>query len=170
MYGTPFPATFVCVVGSRGSFYCSASHVVIHFVEKYPEYKIVNLDKLDYCSSLKNLTSVESKPNYKFVRVRCDRIGSLSWSCNPSIWALCHRMTHVQDWLLKRVRHRPIGHHHSASGIGHGRALCHESFKHVMVTACAAAGKHPLRGPRQLYSEDGRDRYYPAFCCPDTCG
>jgi dTDP-glucose 4,6-dehydratase len=45
-----------------------ASHVVIHFVEKYPQYKIVNLDKLDYCSSLKNLSSIEDRPNYKFIK------------------------------------------------------------------------------------------------------
>ena len=32
-----------------------ASHIVIRLVKKYPNYKIVNFDKLDYCSSLKNL-------------------------------------------------------------------------------------------------------------------
>ena len=32
-----------------------ASHIVIRLVKKYPQYKIVNFDKLDYCSSLKNL-------------------------------------------------------------------------------------------------------------------
>lgn len=47
----------------------SASHVVIHFVKKYPQYKIVNLDKLDYCSSLANLKEIENAPNYKFVKV-----------------------------------------------------------------------------------------------------
>ncbi len=47
----------------------SASHVVIHFVKKYPQYKIVNLDKLDYCSSLLNLRDIEGAPNYKFVKV-----------------------------------------------------------------------------------------------------
>jgi len=45
-----------------------ASHVVIRFVKKYPQYKIVNLDKLDYCSSLLNLKSIDSAPNYKFVK------------------------------------------------------------------------------------------------------
>jgi len=45
-----------------------ASHVVLHFVKKYPEYKVVNLDKLDYCSSLLNLSSIENLPNYKFVK------------------------------------------------------------------------------------------------------
>ena len=48
---------------------CSGSHVVIRLVNKYPNYKIVNLDKLDYCASLKNLESVAKKPNYSFVRV-----------------------------------------------------------------------------------------------------
>jgi UDP-glucose 4,6-dehydratase len=44
------------------------SHVVTLLVHKYPEYKIVNYDKLDYCSSFKNLAPVASAPNYKFVK------------------------------------------------------------------------------------------------------
>ena len=47
----------------------SASHVVILLVKKYPNYRIVNFDKLDYCSSLKNLESISSAPNYTFVKV-----------------------------------------------------------------------------------------------------
>lgn len=42
-----------------------ASHVVILLVEKYPSYKIVNLDRLDYCSCLENLDCLKGKPNYK---------------------------------------------------------------------------------------------------------
>ncbi|KAL7721414.1 dTDP-glucose 4 [Entamoeba marina] len=43
-----------------------ASHIVIHFVKNYPDCKIINVDKLDYCSSLKNVQSIEKYPNYKF--------------------------------------------------------------------------------------------------------
>lgn len=39
----------------------------ILLVNKYPTYKIINYDKLDYCSSLKNLESIEDAPNYEFV-------------------------------------------------------------------------------------------------------
>ncbi len=42
------------------------SHVVRLFVNKYPEYRIVNLDKLTYAGNLENLTDVDSKPNYIF--------------------------------------------------------------------------------------------------------
>lgn len=38
------------------------------FVEKYPEYKIVNLDKLTYAGNLNNLKDIENKPNYEFVK------------------------------------------------------------------------------------------------------
>ncbi|RIH65918.1 dTDP-glucose 4,6-dehydratase [Mariniphaga sediminis] len=44
------------------------SHVVRLFVEKYPEYKIVNLDKLTYAGNLANLKDIENKPNYEFVK------------------------------------------------------------------------------------------------------
>lgn len=44
------------------------SHVVRLFVNKYPDYHIVNLDKLTYAGNLANLRDVEDKPNYTFVR------------------------------------------------------------------------------------------------------
>ncbi|MBS1782186.1 MAG: dTDP-glucose 4,6-dehydratase [Bacteroidetes bacterium] len=44
------------------------SHVVRLFVNKYPEYRIVNLDVLTYAGNLENLTDIESKPNYTFVK------------------------------------------------------------------------------------------------------
>jgi dTDP-glucose 4,6-dehydratase len=44
------------------------SHVVRLFVNKYPDTMIVNADKLTYAGNLENLTDVESRPNYKFVR------------------------------------------------------------------------------------------------------
>ena len=44
------------------------SHVVRLFVNKYPDYQVVNLDKLTYAGNLENLKDVENKPNYKFVK------------------------------------------------------------------------------------------------------
>jgi dTDP-glucose 4,6-dehydratase len=44
------------------------SHVVRLFVNKYPEYNILNLDKLTYAGNLANLKDVENKPNYTFVK------------------------------------------------------------------------------------------------------
>ena len=49
------------------------SHVVRLFCTKYPEYNIVNLDKLTYAGNLENLTDVEKLPNYTFVKADiCD--------------------------------------------------------------------------------------------------
>ncbi|NQU53434.1 MAG: dTDP-glucose 4,6-dehydratase, partial [Bacteroidetes bacterium] len=44
------------------------SHVVRLFVNKYPDCKIVNLDKLTYAGNLNNLKDIENKPNYEFVK------------------------------------------------------------------------------------------------------
>lgn len=44
------------------------SHVVRLFVNKYPEYEIVNLDKLTYAGNLENLRDIENKENYNFIR------------------------------------------------------------------------------------------------------
>ena len=49
------------------------SHVVRLFVNRYPEYRIVNLDKLTYAGNLANLRDIEHAPNYVFVRADiCD--------------------------------------------------------------------------------------------------
>ena len=49
------------------------SHVVRLFVNKYPDYRIINLDKLTYAGNLENLKDIEDKPNYRFVRMDiCD--------------------------------------------------------------------------------------------------
>lgn len=44
------------------------SHVVRLFVNKYPDYKIVNLDALTYAGNLENLVDIQSAPNYIFER------------------------------------------------------------------------------------------------------
>jgi dTDP-glucose 4,6-dehydratase len=44
------------------------SHVVRLFVNTYPNYQIYNLDKLTYAGNLANLTDIENKPNYKFIK------------------------------------------------------------------------------------------------------
>lgn len=49
------------------------SHVVRLFVNKYPHYRIINLDKLTYAGNLANLSDVETAPNYEFVKADiCD--------------------------------------------------------------------------------------------------
>jgi dTDP-glucose 4,6-dehydratase len=55
----------ILVTGGAGFI---GSHVVRLFVNKYPDYKIVNLDKLTYAGNLANLKDIENKPNYEFVK------------------------------------------------------------------------------------------------------
>ena len=43
------------------------SHVVRLFLNKYPDYKIYNLDKLTYAGNLENLRDIENYKNYKFI-------------------------------------------------------------------------------------------------------
>ncbi|NXW74840.1 TGDS dehydratase, partial [Hirundo rustica] len=66
--GPAVPPVFekrVLVTGGAGFI---ASHVVVSLVKNYPNYLIINLDKLDYCASLKNLETVSGKENYKFIQ------------------------------------------------------------------------------------------------------
>jgi dTDP-glucose 4,6-dehydratase len=57
----------ILVTGGAGFI---GSHLVRLFVNKYPEYHIINLDILTYAGNLKNLKDIESNENYTFVK--CD--------------------------------------------------------------------------------------------------
>ena len=49
------------------------SHVVRLFVNKYSDYRIINIDKLTYAGNLANLKDIEDKPNYVFIKADiCD--------------------------------------------------------------------------------------------------
>lgn len=62
---TPYTPKSILITGAAGFI---ASHVTNRIVRNYPDYKIVVLDKLDYCSNLKNLLPASSSPNFKFVK------------------------------------------------------------------------------------------------------
>ena len=62
------------------------SHVVRLFVNKYPDYRIINVDKLTYAGNLANLKDIENMPNYRFVKMQEDLIqcpGIYILACQP---------------------------------------------------------------------------------------
>ncbi len=61
----------ILVTGGAGFI---GSNFILYMMKKYPDYRIVNLDKLTYCGNLRNLESVQDNPNYQFVKGDvCDR-------------------------------------------------------------------------------------------------
>ena len=60
----------ILVTGGAGFI---GSHVIRLLVNKYPEYHIINLDKLTYAGNLENLKDIETKENYTFLKLDiCD--------------------------------------------------------------------------------------------------
>ncbi len=67
------------------------SHVVRLFVNKYPGYKVINLDKLTYAGNLANLKDIEDRPNYRFVKMDiCDFEGVLDLMRTEKVDGIIH--------------------------------------------------------------------------------
>ena len=70
MIDRTFMKRHIIITGGAGFI---GSHVVRLFVNKYPDYQIINVDKLTYAGNLANLKDIEDRPNYKFVKADiCD--------------------------------------------------------------------------------------------------
>ncbi|XP_054788215.1 trifunctional UDP-glucose 4,6-dehydratase/UDP-4-keto-6-deoxy-D-glucose 3,5-epimerase/UDP-4-keto-L-rhamnose-reductase RHM1-like [Prosopis cineraria] len=61
----PYEPKNILITGAAGFIAC---HVTARLIHKYPSYNIVALDKLDYCSTFKNLRSSSTSPNFKFIK------------------------------------------------------------------------------------------------------
>ncbi|KAK4787086.1 hypothetical protein SAY86_010919 [Trapa natans] len=62
---SPYNPKNILITGAAGFI---ASHVCNRLIRNYPQYNIIVLDKLDYCSNLKNLNPSRESPNFKFIR------------------------------------------------------------------------------------------------------
>ncbi|MBR1490494.1 MAG: dTDP-glucose 4,6-dehydratase [Bacteroidales bacterium] len=78
----------IIVTGGAGFI---GSHVVRLLVGKYPDYRIINLDKLTYAGNLANLKDIEDRPNYRFVRMDiCDFEGVLKLMQEEHVDGIIH--------------------------------------------------------------------------------
>jgi len=78
------------------------SNFIKHILSKYPDYQVINLDKLTYCGNLENLTDVENNPRYKFVKgdISDSKIVENIFSENPDIVINFAAESHVDRSIL----------------------------------------------------------------------
>ncbi|MGN1219861.1 MAG: dTDP-glucose 4,6-dehydratase [Candidatus Cryptobacteroides sp.] len=123
------------------------SHVVRLFVNKYPEYNIINVDKLTYAGNLANLRDIEERPNYKLVKMDiCDFDGILSLMREEKIDGIIHLAaeSHV-DRSIKDpftfARTNVMG----TLSLLQAAKLCWEQFNYVMPGPDLASEGIPCR-------------------------
>ena len=75
----------ILVTGGAGFI---GSCFIRHILKTYPNYKIINLDALTYCTNIHNLDDIKSNPNYKFIH------GNI---CNKT---LVDDLTKMVDWVV----------------------------------------------------------------------
>ncbi|GMJ10058.1 hypothetical protein HRI_004675000 [Hibiscus trionum] len=92
----------ILIIGDAGFIGC---HVTNRLVRNYPEYKIAVLDKLDYCSNLKNLNPSKSSPN-KFVEGdigTCNVTGQIRRFIHVSTDEVYKKQRRMQLWEIMRL-------------------------------------------------------------------
>lgn len=110
------------------------SHVVRLFVNKYPEYNIINVDKLTYAGNLANLRDIEDRPNYKFVKMDiCDFDGILSLMREEKIDGIIHLA--AESHVDRSIKDPFTFAHTNVMGtlsLLQAAKLCWEQFNYVM--------------------------------------
>src|SRR3989339_1311362 len=78
------------------------SNFVRLMVNKYPDYKIVNYDKLTYAGNLDNLKDIESRPNYTFMKGDITDLEKLDETIKE------HNITHIINFAAETHVDRSI--------------------------------------------------------------
>lgn len=74
------------------------SNLIRYFLNKYPDYKIINFDKLTYAGNLNNLKEIETDPNYVFVKgdvANSQDVKNVFEEFNPDFVVNCAAESHV---------------------------------------------------------------------------
>lgn len=89
----------ILVTGGAGFI---GSNFIRHILNKYPDYSIINFDKLTYAGNLENLKDLENNPNYKFIQGDiCDfEAVEKAISLQPSVIVNFAAETHVDRSIL----------------------------------------------------------------------
>ena len=163
----------ILVTGGAGFI---GSHLVRLLVNKYPDYRIINLDKLTYAGNLENLRDVEDAPNYVFVKADiCDFATVLQVMRDYDVDGIIHLAaeSHVDRSivdpftfartnvlgtlsLLQAAKELKIQrfHHVSTDEVYGALEMTHPEGIEPPFTTKASSGKHHLAYGEEFFTED----------------
>jgi hypothetical protein len=124
--GGPYEPRCILITGGAGFI---ASHVVLRLVRNYPQYKVVVLDKLDYCASVNNLRSIKKAPNFRFVKGDIQSMDLLAYVLR----------TEEVDTVMHFAAQVSSGGHVGARTLGPLAPLHFPSSMHVASSHCLRA-------------------------------
>ena len=142
----------IIVTGGAGFI---GSNFVFHMLDKYPEYRIVCLDKLTYAGNLSTLDSVMSNPKFRFVKLDiCDRDGvnKLFAEENPNIVVNFAAESHVD----RSIENPGIFLETNIMGTQVLMDACRKygNIRYHQVSTDEVYGDLPLNKPELLFTEE----------------
>ena len=127
------------------------SHVVRLFVNKYPDCRIINVDKLTYAGNLANLKDIENAPNYRFVKADiCDFDAICALMQEEKVDGVIH-LAYGEKFFTEDLKYQPHSPYSAAkAGSDHFVRAFHDTYGMPTIVTNCSNNYGPYQFPEKL--------------------